>query len=126
MGGVNDPIPGAKRTSVGGVTIDEVPAGVGRVKRVTYPPGWRWRTHMQPVTGTEWCTHAHVGFIAQGAIAVEYSDGCTTEYRAPTFVVVEPGHDGWVLGDDDVVLIQVDCGTETAERLGLAGEHRHT
>jgi hypothetical protein len=125
MAGVADPIEGAKHTAVGGVQVDEVPAGRARVKRVTYPPGWRWSTNMQPVTGTEWCMHAHVGFIAQGAIAVAYADGCTEEFRAPAAVVIEPGHDGWVLGDEDVVLIQVDCGPDTVARLGLVGAHHH-
>jgi hypothetical protein len=118
-------IEGATKTTVGGVAVDEVRAGRARVKRVVYPPGWRWSTDMAPVTGTERCQHAHVGFVAQGSLAVEYADGCVVEFHAPAAVVVEPGHDGWVIGDEHAVLIQVDCDTETVERLGLAGEHRH-
>jgi hypothetical protein len=30
-----------------------------------------------------------------------------------------------VLGDEDVVLIQVDCGPDTVARLGLVGAHHH-
>jgi hypothetical protein len=123
--GLEGPIAGATQTTVGGVTADEVPAGRARVKRVTYPPGWRWRTHMQPVTGTDWCQHAHVGFLAQGALVVEYADGCRNEFTAPAAVVVEPGHDGWVVGDEPAVFLQVDCGPETVERFGLAGAHEH-
>ena len=44
----------------------------------------------------------------------------------PAAVVVEAGHDGWVVGDEDVVLIQVDAGPDTVERLGLADtRHAH-
>jgi hypothetical protein len=118
-------VEGATTSTVGGVTVDTVDAGRARVKRLIYPAGWRWRESMQPVSGTDYCTHAHVGFMVAGAIEIQYADGCRVEFRAPAAVVIEPGHDGWVLGDEDAVLIQVDCDVETVERLGLVGEHRH-
>jgi hypothetical protein len=127
MGSLTDPIPGAKHTEVGGLTVDEVPAGVGRVKRVVYPRGWRWSEHMPAITGTSSCRHAHVGFIAQGTMVVRFDDGCEVTYAAPAAVVLEPGHDGWVVGDEDVVLIQVDAGQSTVTRFGLTDlEHSHT
>jgi hypothetical protein len=125
MSGLEGAIAGATRTDVGGLTVDELQAGEARVKRVIYPPGWRWSTHMAPVTGTSSCLHAHVGFVAQGTMEVAYADGCTTRFEAPAFAVVEPGHDGWVVGDTPVVFIQVDHRSHTAERLGMVGEHRH-
>lgn len=126
MGSLVDPIPGAKHTDVGGLSVDEVGAGIGRVKRVIYPAGWRWADHMSDVTGTPTCQHAHVGFIAQGSMVVRFDDGCEVTYTAPAAVIVEPGHDGWVVGDEDVVLIQVDAGHDTIDRLGLdAVAHTH-
>jgi len=125
--GIMDAMPGARHTEIGGLTVDEVPAGVGRVKRVVYPAGWRWSDRMSEITGTPTCRHAHVGFIAQGTMVVRFEDGCEVTYTAPGAVVVEPGHDGWVVGDEDVVLIQVDAGPDTVERLGLADlHHDHT
>jgi hypothetical protein len=122
---LEDPMAGATHTDVGGVSVDEVAAGRARVKRLVYPPGWRWSAQMAPVTGTERCQHAHVGFVAQGSIAVEYADGCVVEFHSPAAVVVEPDHDGWVIGDEPAVFIQVDCDTETVSRLGLEGRHTH-
>jgi hypothetical protein len=119
------PIPGARRTEIGGLIVDEVPAGTGRVKRVIYPAGWHWQDHMAPVTHTTACMHAHVGFLAQGTMVVRYTDGCEVTLVAPAPVVIEPGHDGWVVGDEPCVLIQVDLGPETVDKLGLVGEHRH-
>ena len=52
-------------------------------------------------------------------------DGCRETYQAPAAVVVAPGHDGWVEGDESAVLVQFDCGSETVDVLGLPGEHRH-
>ena len=59
-------------------------------------------------------------------MAVAYADGCRLELEAPTFVRVDPGHDGWVVGDEPAVLVQVDFGPETAARMGVADSHRHS
>ena len=119
------PIRGAERTEVGGLTVDDVVVGTGHLKRLIYPPGWRWSTHMRPVTGGEMCMHAHVGMLVQGRIAIEYADGCREEFEAPAAVAVVPGHDGWVVGDEPAVLVQYDCGPATVERLGLPSAHAH-
>jgi hypothetical protein len=119
------PIPGAVTHVVAGVQVDVLAAGSGRIKRVIYQPGFRWSTHMKQAVGTDWCLHAHVGFIARGRIAVSYADGGTLEFTAPQVVVIEPGHDGWVVGDEPAVLVQYDCGPDTVERLRLPASHAH-
>ena len=118
-------IEGAVHSELGGVSVDAVRAGGARVKRVIYPPGYRWSTHLKSVVGTPLCMHAHVGFLARGRVHVEYSDGCTLEFAAPQVIVIEPGHDGWVAGEDAAVLIEFDFEKETAGRLGLPEVHEH-
>ena len=125
MSNLEGPIQGAATTAIGGLTVDDVAAGSGHLKRIVYPPGWRWSTHMRPVTGGDRCMHAHVGMLMQGRIAVEYGDGCREEFAAPAAVVVAPGHDGWVIGEETAVFVQYDCGPDTVEHLGLPAEHRH-
>jgi hypothetical protein len=105
--------------------VDVVRAGNGRIKRSIYPPGFRWSKDLGPETGAEHCRFAHVGFLARGAVAGEYADGCTFEFAAPAAVVIEPGHDAWVVGDEPAVLIEVDFERETAARFGLPAEHGH-
>ena len=83
-------------------------AGAARVKRMVYPAGFRWSVDMKPVVGTEWCMHAHVGFLVHGEIHIEYPDGCVIEHRAPQIIAIEPGHDGWVVGKEPVVMIEFD------------------
>lgn len=119
------PMPGAETREMRGVRMDFVQAGSGRVKRVIYEPGFRWSTHMKPITGTDWCMHAHVGFLAAGRIHIEYADGCKLEFEAPQAVVIEPQHDGWVVGHEPAVLIEIDFLGETASRFGMPDEHRH-
>ncbi len=119
------PIAGADHRAVGGVTVDILPAANGRIKRVIYPPGFRWSTHMKSAVGTGLCMHAHVGFLARGRVRGQYADGCGFEHAAPSVVVVEPGHDAWVVGDEAAVLIQFDAEAGTARQFGLPVEHRH-
>jgi hypothetical protein len=118
-------MPGAERRVVGGVQVDVARAGAGRVKRMIYPPGFRWSTHMKSVVGTELCMHAHVGFLARGRVQVRYADGCVADFVAPQVVAIDPGHDGGVIGDEPAVLIEFDFEGETAARFGMPDRHRH-
>ena len=113
------PIRGADSRTLNGVQVDVAPAGSGRIKRVIYQPGFRWSTHMKETVGTDLCTHAHVGFIARGRIAVQYKNGATVEFTAPQIVAIEPGHEGWVVGNERAVLIEVDFMNDTASKFGM-------
>ena len=119
------PMPGTAHREIGGVQLDIAAAGSGRVKRTIYPPGFRWSTHMKPVSGTDLCRHAHVGFLARGQIHIQYADGCMLEFAAPQVVTIEPGHDGWVVGDEPAVMIEFDFEGDTARRFGMPSAHRH-
>jgi hypothetical protein len=119
------PIKSAEHRQIGGIQLDVVRAGGSRVKRIIYPPGFRWSTDMKPIVGTDLCMHAHVGFLARGQIHIEYADGCTLEFAAPQVVAIEPGHDGWVVGDQPAVLIEFDFEGETVSRLGMPESHCH-
>jgi hypothetical protein len=119
-------VKGAEGRTIGGVRLDVGRAGDGRVKRMIYPPGFRWSLHMKPIVGTDLCMHAHVGFLAHGEIHIEYADGCVIEHKAPQVVAIEPGHDGWVVGKEPVVLIEFDFEGDTIRRLGMPEAHRHS
>jgi hypothetical protein len=116
---------GATHRYVGHVRLDVGRAGGARVKRMIYPPGFHWAKDMKPVTGTDLCMHAHVGFLARGEIHIEYADGCVVEHKAPQIIAIEPGHDGWVVGKEPVVMIEFDFESETIGRLGMPDAHRH-
>jgi hypothetical protein len=116
---------GAERRTIGHVRLDVGRAGAARVKRMVYPAGFRWSVDMKPIVGTDLCMHAHVGFLVQGEIHIEYGDGCVVEHRAPQIVAIEPGHDGWVVGGQPVVLIEFDFEGDTVRRLGMPDAHRH-
>ena len=115
----------ADHREVGGVSIDTTRAANGRVKRVCYPPGFRWSIHMKPLVNTPLCMHAHVAFLARGRVRGTYADGCAFDVAAPRAVVIEPGHDAWVVGKQPAVLIEFDTESSTAARFGLPDSHRH-
>ena len=118
-------VKGAERREIGHVRLEVGPAGEARVKRMVYPPGFRWSVDMKPIVGTDLCMHAHVGFLARGEIHIEYADGCVVEHKAPQIVAIEPGHDGWVVGKEPVVLIEFDFEGDTVRRTGMPDAHRH-
>jgi hypothetical protein len=118
-------VQGAERREIGHVLLEVGRAGEARVKRMVYPVGFRWSVDMKPIVGTDLCMHAHVGFLARGEIHIEYADGCVIEHKAPQIVAIEPGHDGWVVGNEPVVLIEFDFEGDTVRRLGMPDAHHH-
>ncbi len=119
------PIAGLETQHFVGARIDCLAVGDARVKRMVLPVGSRWSKGVKPIVGTEFCEHAHVGFLARGRFVGEYADGETFDYQAPAIIAVDAGHDSWVEGDEEVVLIQFDFETETLERLGLTPRTRN-
>ena len=113
------------RRDVGGVRLEVGRVGLGRVKRMVYPPGFKWSTDIRPHVGTDYCMHAHVGFLVSGRIDVTYADGCVEVYEGPHIVAVPPGHDGHVVGDEPAVLIEFDFEGDTVQRFGMPEAHTH-
>ena len=64
-------------------------------------------------------------FLVHGEIHIEYPDGCVIEHRAPQIVAIDPGHDGWVVGKEPVVMIEFDFERDTVSRLGMPASHTH-
>ncbi len=120
------PMEASESREIGGVRVDIFRAGAGRVKRMIYPPGFNWGLHLKEAVGTDLCMHAHVGFLAHGEIHVRFQDGLVEEFKAPQFVSVEPGHEGWVVGSEPAVLIEFDFEGETVEKLGVPRVHQQT
>ncbi|MGH9522554.1 MAG: hypothetical protein ACRD3E_08480 [Terriglobales bacterium] len=118
-------IPGAEHRELGGVKMDVVRTGKARVKRSIYPVGFHWARDIKPHIGTETCEHAHVGFLARGKIHMTFQDGCTKDFTAPQVIVIEPGHDGRVIGDEPAVVIEFDFENDTCAKVGIPERHEH-
>jgi hypothetical protein len=74
-------------------------------------PGWKWSECIKPLAGTESCQKSHVGFIQQGQLHVISVDGSELDVKAGDFYVFGPGHDGWVVGDEEVIAYEFESST---------------
>ncbi len=83
--------------------VNVVRMGDTTAARFTFEPGWKWSECVKPVAGTDSCQARHVGVVSSGSIHVVHEDGTELDLSAGDAYVIEPGHDGWVVGDDAFV-----------------------
>jgi class 3 adenylate cyclase len=88
------------------VELKFVELGDLTVGRVVHQPGWRWRTDMQPLVGGDWCQARHVGLVVRGRLGIELEDGTTFVFEPDDVVDIPPGHDGYVVGDEELEVIE--------------------
>jgi hypothetical protein len=87
-------------------TIEVVKITDGEVGRYTFQPGWRWSEHIKPVVGGDSCQTNHLGYLVSGKMGIRSDDGSTAELTPGCVYHIAPGHDGWVIGDDPVVVVE--------------------
>jgi hypothetical protein len=87
--------------------IEIVALGDAGVGRATFEPGWRWSVDEKPAVGSteDYCAVPHVAYQATGRLHIVMSDGTEFDTNAGDVVVLPAGHDGWVVGDETVTLI---------------------
>ncbi len=85
--------------------MDLIKIGGGVVGRMTLQPGWRWSQHVKPVVKTDWCEAPHFQYQLSGHLHVLMSDGREYDTHAGQVHAVPQGHDAWVIGNEEVVLV---------------------
>jgi class 3 adenylate cyclase len=78
------------------VQLDETSMG-----RFIHEPGWRWSVDVRPIVGTTWCEHRHLGYAMHGALRAVMEDGTSLDIHTGDAYEIPPGHDAWVIGDED-------------------------
>lgn len=89
-----------------GVRTETLELGGVVIGRTTHEVGWRWSTHVKPLVGTEWCQARHIGIVVSGVLGARTVDGTDIEAGPGAVFAIPPGHDGWVVGDEPVVVIE--------------------
>ena len=84
------------------------------VGRLTFHPGWRWSECIKPVAGTDSCQLSHVGFLVSGRLGVSLGDGSERIINPGESYTIPPGHDGWTIGSEAAVAIEVLSAAEFA------------
>ncbi|HEY8173660.1 MAG TPA: cupin domain-containing protein [Dehalococcoidia bacterium] len=96
--------------------LDVVNIGGGTVGRGTFEPGWRWSKDVKPIAKTDLCEAPHFMYQLSGRMHVAMSDGSEFESGPGDVSVIPPGHDAWVVGNENVVVIDWGGASEYAKR----------
>lgn len=88
----------------------------GPVGRATFEPGWQWSKHVKPIAGTDSCQASHTGYVISGRMKVVMDDGEEAEFVSGDYMVVPPGHDAWIVGDEACVVIDWQGLADYAKR----------
>jgi hypothetical protein len=102
------------------------PAGSGKAEivtlgdatftRLTLPPGWKWSTDVNPIVNTGSCQSPHLGFVVSGRLHVQMDDGSEEEYGPGDLFRIAPGHDAWVVGDEQFVQVDLAASQRWAKK----------
>lgn len=83
--------------------LDVATMGEATIGRFTLEPGWKWSTSVKPVVKTESCQQLHTGYIISGRMEARMDDGTEMEFGSGEAVMIQPGHDSWVVGNEPCV-----------------------
>jgi len=97
--------------------VDVVQLGGVTIGRGVFEPGWRWSEHVKPIAGTDSCQAPHTGYVLSGRMRVRMDDGEELEVGPGDAVVIPPGHDAWIVGDETCVMLDVS-GMESYAKAG--------
>ena len=87
----------AKHMGVGDHTVTEIKC----------KPGWSWSKHVKPRVDTEQCEKVHVGYMVSGRLACKMTgEDEVVEFGPGDAFHIPPGHDGWVVGNQEAVMVE--------------------
>ena len=85
------------------------------IGRATLKPGWRWSTSLQPIMKTESCQAPHLQYHVSGILRCKMDDGTEFDCKPGDVSSIPPGHDGWVVGNEPVVIVDFQGMLEYAK-----------
>jgi hypothetical protein len=96
--------------------LELVNIGGGEVGRLTLEPGWRWSEHVKPLAGTELCEAPHFQYHVAGVLHILMADGTEFDAHPGDITALPSGHDAWVVGDEQVVVIDWNGASDAPRR----------
>jgi quercetin dioxygenase-like cupin family protein len=94
---------------------DILKVGGAEIGRLVFQPGWRWSEHVKPIAGTESCEAPHFQYHVAGTLRIRMDDGSEFDATPGQVTSLPSGHDAWVVGDEDVVVIDWYGASEYAK-----------
>lgn len=92
--------------SVPGSVSNVVTLGDTYVAWSVAQPGWRWSKDVRPLVGTPSCLIHHQGVMLSGQMQISSEDGVQRTIGPQEAFDIQPGHDGWVVGEEPCIFIE--------------------
>jgi mannose-6-phosphate isomerase-like protein (cupin superfamily) len=86
-------------------TLDVVNVGSTQVGMAHFQPGWKWSECVKPIAQTDTCQSEHLGYFISGRMHVVAGDGTEMDYGPGDVMYLAPGHDAWIVGNDECVVL---------------------
>ena len=86
------------------------------IGRLVFEPGWRWSEHVRPIAGTELCEAPHFQYHVAGTLRIRTAEGEEFDATPGQVTSLPAGHDAWVVGDEDVVVVDWFGASHYAEQ----------
>ncbi len=77
------------------------------IGRAVFQPGWKWSESVKPMAKTKSCEAPHFQYHVSGTIMVQMDDGTQIECKAGDVSLLPIGHDGWVVGNEPAVVVDI-------------------
>lgn len=90
------------------VTVGFAGFGLGSESTVwlsTLEPGWSWQRNIKPNVPFESCPLHHREYVITGRVRYAMDDGTAIETSAGDHLLIDPGHQAEILGDETCVLL---------------------
>jgi hypothetical protein len=85
--------------------VEILKVGGMEIGRLVLSPGWRWSEHVKPIAGTDLCEAPHFQYHVAGSLRIRTADGHEFEATPGQVTSLPAGHDAWVVGAEDVVVV---------------------
>ena len=85
--------------------VELLKIGGATIGRAVFEPGWRWSTSVQPIAKTNSCEAPHFQYHVAGTLNVVMDDGTEFLCKPGDVSFLPSGHDAWVVGNENVVIV---------------------
>ena len=86
--------------------VEIVKLGNVNASKLVVQPGWIWSECIKPIVGGHSCQAGHIGVVISGRLGCSHDDGSKIEVGPGDAYYFAPGHDGWVIGDEQCIMYE--------------------
>lgn len=94
--------------------LELIKLGGATVGKAVLQPGWKWSESVKPIAKTKSCQAPHLQYQLAGTLRILMDDGTVRDCKPGDVSSVAPGHDAWVVGDEEVVIVDFQGMTDYA------------